>query len=300
MTITSNPKFSPVNYTITGDFGLEFKAIPKELFGPLLIDFAPLEAAFSLTRAAIQKGTQRTVFSSVVKTGYGCTQLLREIFDAATQVDENGNPAILIFHNLFFGESFVVSPDAEALSAQRLTTAYSLSFTAVAPSSIVMGKSDAATSGRKILRKFVANEMGVQAKALILSMASKNKAVSKALSPIARATNQPQPTTSADNVQLSQPQQIVPPQDESPGQISPGLFPSLIPDNVLSIEFESIRTQGGINAIFSGVVEATNGQPHLLSFYRGSGDYPSDYVDRVEATISSIEQAQIDFSQKQN
>lgn len=295
ISVSTNAKFSPISYSISGDFGLDFKSIPSNIFSPILIEFSIASSIYKTAKTAIKRGVQAKEFSTTVKNGYGCTQVLRDIFDSATNVDENGNPSILIFHNLFFGDSFVVATNTESLSATRLTTNYSLSFTAVAPSNIIMAKTTG-VSGKKLVRKMVENEIGKQGRALVISMATKNNAISKTITPLSATSRNLISTSSPTDGYSQLSQQITPIQDNGNGQISPSIIPRFVPDNLISIELSKVNIQGGYGGLLTGYLTAIDNQSALLAYYNGSGDYPFDYVDGVKNTILKIKDAQNSLS----
>lgn len=98
----SNPTFDPVDISLSGNFGRNFKI----LIGNTIQDVVHGFVDYDISAGRLLKG-QIPGFMPQVKTGYGCIKLLEDIIEYSKVVDENG-PKRLIFYNLALGNNYYV------------------------------------------------------------------------------------------------------------------------------------------------------------------------------------------------
>lgn len=121
-----NSSFAPVNIQIQGTFGRKIRLSVGNVIDP-----QEHENNFLSGNIATILGTQL-----VAKTGYGMTKVLKYILQKANQVDENGDPYVLVFRNFAFNTQYVV--DVMNYSFRQSTENnmlwfYNLSLKAIAP-----------------------------------------------------------------------------------------------------------------------------------------------------------------------
>ena len=92
ISVLNNNTFVPTNIAISGNFGRQFKILlGQELVHFSAIKFSTAAGDFvsQLKGAANFKGA---VFSTSIKTGYGCTKVLESILLKSSQLDEYQKP----------------------------------------------------------------------------------------------------------------------------------------------------------------------------------------------------------------
>lgn len=140
--------FNPQDITINGNFGRSFKV----LVGTELVNFK----AYGASLKALSKGKFRKAFKSFnvkIKTGYGCTKILKDIVTKSTKLDNWYQPYKLYFHNPSLGESYLVEKMNLTLrqdkNSNNMIWAYSLSF------KILANADDMQDSGASSLKKLL-------------------------------------------------------------------------------------------------------------------------------------------------
>lgn len=127
-TVLRNSSFIPQDISIKGNFGRKFK---------LLSDLQGF--GWGATLSKISGVTFDTpVFSTSLKTGYGCIKVLQKILEDSQKLDKNGKPKRLYFYNMGFGESYLVTipPTGFSFSQtedQNMIWSYQVSMTILAP-----------------------------------------------------------------------------------------------------------------------------------------------------------------------
>lgn len=99
----STTTFSPVDITLSGNFGKKFKILLGTDYVDLVNAFKTVDGQLTINSAA--KGFAS--FDDRIKTGYGTLQVLNELLQESNVVDTLG-PRTLVFYNLAFGTSYVV------------------------------------------------------------------------------------------------------------------------------------------------------------------------------------------------
>jgi len=128
ITVLRNSSFVPQELSIKGNFGRKFK---------LLSDLQGF--GFGATLSKIKGVTFDTpIFSTSLKTGYGCNKVLQKILEDSQKLDNNGKPKRLYFYNLGFGESYLVTvpPAGRVFSQtedQNMIWSYQVNMTILAP-----------------------------------------------------------------------------------------------------------------------------------------------------------------------
>lgn len=128
ITVLRNSSFIPQELSIRGNFGRKFK---------LLSDLQGF--GWGATLSKVSGVTFDTpIFSSSLKTGYGCIKVLQKIIEDARKLDNNGKPKRLYFYNMGFGESYLVTipPSGVSFSQtedQNMIWSYQLTMTILAP-----------------------------------------------------------------------------------------------------------------------------------------------------------------------
>jgi len=139
ITSIKTPTFIPRQISISGDFGRKFKVV----FG----DEVTILAGFLFN--SIREGTfnkenlfgnftkiKQPVFSSPIKTGFGCTKVLESMVDKSLGFDSKGKPYNLFFYNPTLGNNYLVNTKTlrfnQDKESSNMIWKYSLSMTAVA------------------------------------------------------------------------------------------------------------------------------------------------------------------------
>ena len=131
-TILKNSSFIPQELSLKGNFGRKFKilnGLDGFGYGNTIEDKL---GSFQ----SVQFDTPE--FSYSVKTGYGCIKLLQKIFQSSQKVDKYGKSKSLVFYNLGFGESYLVTipPTGFSFSQtedQNMIWSYQANLTIIAP-----------------------------------------------------------------------------------------------------------------------------------------------------------------------
>ena len=124
ITILSSNTFQPVDISLSGNFGRSFKFM---VGGDTLIGKGFLSGAKDILKSA--------VFSSRIKTGYGCIKVLQDIVQSSNELDSSGNPYRLYFYNTVTGNSYWVKNANMKLNnsvQKNMIAEYNLSMTGVA------------------------------------------------------------------------------------------------------------------------------------------------------------------------
>lgn len=88
--VTKNGSFTPRDIVLRGNFGRSFKLLHRSV-----------DKVFSALRGVGE-------LSSILKGGYGCLKVLQSICQSSNELDSQGNPYLLYFHNYTLGESYLV------------------------------------------------------------------------------------------------------------------------------------------------------------------------------------------------
>lgn len=121
VTVITTNQFIPIDMTIEGNFGRQFKfLVGQQIVDASAISFSTQGGVFT-KKQGLNQGAQMTgnaIFNSMVKTGYGCFQILKAICAKSGGLDEDGNPYHLYMYNptlnahyLIEVMSFVTSQD---------------------------------------------------------------------------------------------------------------------------------------------------------------------------------------------
>lgn len=98
ITILNDQTFNPSTISLTGNFGRQLKF----LIGSEAISFASITVRPTI-------GENAPTFNSKIKTGYGCCKLVEKIINKSNTIDQKtGLPYALYFHNLAFGNSYLI------------------------------------------------------------------------------------------------------------------------------------------------------------------------------------------------
>lgn len=130
-----NSSFAPVDIQIQGTFGRKIR-----LSVGSIIDPQEHENNFLSGNIATILGTQL-----VAKTGYGMTKVLKYILQKANQVDENGDPYVLVFRNFAFNTHYVVDVMNYSFTQStenNMLWFYNLALKAIAPGDAIKTVSD--------------------------------------------------------------------------------------------------------------------------------------------------------------
>lgn len=88
--ISKNGTFTPRDISVRGNFGRSFKVLQR--------------TANTVFRALRGVGE----LAKDLKSGYGCLKVLQSICQSSNELDAQGNPYLLYFHNYTLGESYLV------------------------------------------------------------------------------------------------------------------------------------------------------------------------------------------------
>lgn len=145
ITTIKTSSFVPIDISMSGTFGRKFRfRLDNQLVNAAGIAFSTDVGIY--TKEQLRSQSAAPVFAKELKTGYGCYQILRAIFDKSDGLDPNGKPLSLLFYNLASNQSYIV----EAMSFQgdqdensnNMLWQYSLAFRAVAPVSDLKDKGE--------------------------------------------------------------------------------------------------------------------------------------------------------------
>ncbi len=104
----NNDSFVPSNISLNGNFGRQFKI----LLGSELISFSAIRFSSVAGNFGAQLknsiNSKSAIFSTTIKTGYGCCKILETIIEKSKQLDEFGKPHSLYFYNLAFNHNYLV------------------------------------------------------------------------------------------------------------------------------------------------------------------------------------------------
>lgn len=138
ITTLNTDTFVPVDINLQGDFGRRLKIlIGQSNIDARAINFSSAGGVF--TKESLKQGAtqlKKAVFSSQIKSGYGCIKILQSIYDRAHAVDSLGNPYKLYFYNLALGSSYLVRPMNLVLSQSydsNMIWKYNLTMKGIAP-----------------------------------------------------------------------------------------------------------------------------------------------------------------------
>lgn len=126
--------FIPRKVSLSGNFGRKFKF----LLGEEVINFAGVRfTSFEEGLTSIGATIGKSIFSSKIKTGYGCTKVLESILKKSKMLDEEGKPFRLYFYNSAFGTNYLVKTNNFSFSqnenSSNMIWEYNINMTAVAP-----------------------------------------------------------------------------------------------------------------------------------------------------------------------
>jgi len=126
-----NSTFSPRDISLQGTFGRKIRLLTgmKEAENVSKIPFFGGNLGFSLSGSDV-----------LIKTGYGLTKMLKSMVDKSFELDDKGNPCLLLFNNYALNTHYVVEVLQSAFSQSienNMIWYYSLEMKAVAPSSAV-------------------------------------------------------------------------------------------------------------------------------------------------------------------
>ena len=122
-----NSTFVPRDISIQGTFGRKFRLLlgMKETENVSTIPFFGGNMGFSVLDSDV-----------LIKTGYGLTKMLKNMVEASTKLDDQGNPCILIFNNYALNTHYSQSIE------NNMLWYYSLEMKAVAPASAVKSQKE--------------------------------------------------------------------------------------------------------------------------------------------------------------
>jgi hypothetical protein len=167
VTVINSKSFTPSELTIKGSFGRSFK---------ILIE-AGTPSIFKAFQFSRQNGVWDTSdldqsklkeesrnYNPVVKTGYGCIQILKSIINKSAGCDDKGRPFKLYAYNLSMGESYLVAPSPNPLvitlndSNQNMIPNYTLNLITLAPISGTKTQGDTGSGLSNVLGLDVAQK----------------------------------------------------------------------------------------------------------------------------------------------
>lgn len=100
--------------TLSGNFGQNFKVLTGNAFQDLVGVFKEENNPDKKKKSVL--GGVLDSFSSIIKTGYGCTKVLEDILESSLQKDEVGGSYFLIFYNLAFNQKFLVEYESKVFT----------------------------------------------------------------------------------------------------------------------------------------------------------------------------------------
>lgn len=131
-----NGSFLPKDISLQGTFGRKFRL----LSGVKIVEESN-DTYFNFGNLGFNPSGRQTV----VRTGYGLTQMLRSIIKKSFQVDSNGFPHVLIFKNYALNTHYVVEVMQHSYSQSienNMLWYYNLEMKAVAPAEAVKRQSE--------------------------------------------------------------------------------------------------------------------------------------------------------------
>ena len=142
-TVLNSKTFSPCDISIKGTFGRAFKiVIDADTMGLFRgfkysrksgVWFTP-----DLDQSSLQAKAAAS-FNPIVKTGFGCLQILRSIISKASGTDDKGRPFKLFLYLPALSEAYLVAPTPNPLTltmdegSTNMIWQYQLNLTAIAP-----------------------------------------------------------------------------------------------------------------------------------------------------------------------
>ncbi len=108
ISVQNNDSFVPSNISLNGNFGRQFKILlGSELISFSAIRYSTLAGDFG-SQLKNSVNSKSGLFSTTIKTGYGCCKILEAIIEKSKQLDEFGKPHSLYFYNLAFNHNYLV------------------------------------------------------------------------------------------------------------------------------------------------------------------------------------------------
>lgn len=150
VTELSTTTFVPNDINLSGNFGRSFKILLGDTAQDLVSSFQ--DAGGNATPQSLLSGAGQ-FFDSRVKTGYGCLKVLEDIINQSNQIGDDGQLRKLIFHNLAFGNSYLVKVmDFKITESEQvnMVPGYSLRIRTIAPLASLQNKKDL-QNGRQTL-----------------------------------------------------------------------------------------------------------------------------------------------------
>lgn len=128
----SSTNFVPTDISLTGNFGRKFRVL-------LGTDYKDFVSSFvdngKLTKESAKEGVYE-LFDERVKTGYGCCKILEDLVNQKNHLSFANGMKRLVFHNLAFGNSYIVKPQSIAFSQSQESNMiwnYRLNLKTIAP-----------------------------------------------------------------------------------------------------------------------------------------------------------------------
>ena len=121
ISVTDNNTLIPIQTTIKGNFGKRFKfLLGNDIVNFVGLVFSTQEGFFS--RANLSKAVTTIkggLFSSQIKTGYGCTKILEAILLKSKGLDPYGKPFNLFMYNTSFGDNYLVKVNSHSYNTDK-------------------------------------------------------------------------------------------------------------------------------------------------------------------------------------
>lgn len=138
ITTLDTTTFVPIPIVISGNFGRRFKFLTgNNQVSASAIRFSTQSGSY--TKESILNGLtqiKNAVFSTTVKTGYGCIKILEAIVDKSRSLDEFNLPHRLYFYNPALGNNYLIKVNSLSLNQtknENMIWGYTLNMTAIAP-----------------------------------------------------------------------------------------------------------------------------------------------------------------------
>ncbi len=137
-TLFRSSVFQPIDFSIQGSFGRDFKILLGDVYTPLTSGFTSFK---ELSKQ----------FDAKLKTGYGCIKILEDIINQYSLVDEQG-PRGLIMYNFMMNHRYYVNPSNLKISQDlqsNMIWNYSLNLKLLSPVSIILNDSESNSLSKK-------------------------------------------------------------------------------------------------------------------------------------------------------
>lgn len=152
ISVLKTSQFNIRDITLSGNFGLNFKVLTGTFFQSLVGAFKDENNPDKNAKAVL--GGVLDGFSSVIKTGYGCTKVVEDILESSLQKDEYGGSHFLVFYNLAFNQKFLVEYESKSFNQSlesNMIWNYSIRLKAIGKADDFLKSKDEVRSNKQLM-----------------------------------------------------------------------------------------------------------------------------------------------------